>query len=157
MPTIGGIEMLVIAVVAIVVVGPRDLPKLLRSFGQVAGRMRGMAREFSDSMQDLAVESELEDMRRSIAAARNPLGALSDELQKTLDPTSGKPVTASVNDPEPVAKPAMVEDESAEALAPEAPGAASVVPEAAEAPSAKAGSPKAKAPKAQSETTDDHL
>lgn len=89
MPTIGGLEMLIIAVVAIVVVGPRDLPKMLRDFGQALGRLRGLSREFTDSIQDMATDIELEDMRRSIETVRNPVNAIKRDLEETLDPTSG--------------------------------------------------------------------
>lgn len=43
LPDIGGTELLVIAAVALIVVGPKDLPALLRKLGQFVGRMRGMA------------------------------------------------------------------------------------------------------------------
>ncbi|MGF1455009.1 MAG: Sec-independent protein translocase protein TatB [Alphaproteobacteria bacterium] len=90
MPTIGGLEMLIIAIVAIVVVGPRDLPKMLRDVGQFVGRLRGLSRDFTDSIQDMATDIELEDMRRSIESVRDPVNSIKRELEETLDPTSGQ-------------------------------------------------------------------
>lgn len=88
MPTIGGVEMLVIAIVAIVVVGPKDLPKLLRGFGQMMSRMRGMARDFQDSMDELARESELEELRGKLVSARddNVLTRTKKDVEDALTP-----------------------------------------------------------------------
>jgi len=61
---IGWSEMLLIAVVAIVVIGPKDLPKALRTVGQWMGRARRVAREFKDSVDDMVRESELDELRR---------------------------------------------------------------------------------------------
>jgi sec-independent protein translocase protein TatB len=61
---IGWSEMLVIAVVAIVVIGPKDLPKALRTVGQWVGRARRVAREFKDSVDDMVRDSELDELRR---------------------------------------------------------------------------------------------
>ena len=61
---IGWSEMLLIAVVAIVVIGPKDLPKALRTVGQWMGGARRVAREFKDSVDDMVRESELDELRR---------------------------------------------------------------------------------------------
>ncbi len=61
---IGWSEMLLIAVVAIVVIGPKDLPKALRTVGQWVGRARRVAREFKDSVDDMVRDSELDELRR---------------------------------------------------------------------------------------------
>ncbi len=55
-------ELLLVAVVALVVVGPKDLPKLLRTVGQWIGRARGMARHFRSGIDAMIRESELEEM-----------------------------------------------------------------------------------------------
>ncbi len=90
MPTIGAVEMLIIAIVAIVVVGPKDLPRLLREFGRFTTRLRGMAQDFSDSIHTMADEADLADVRKSIQAVKNPIGTIKDEVMRPLDPTSGK-------------------------------------------------------------------
>lgn len=70
LPDIGGAELLVIAAVALIVVGPKDLPVLLRKLGQFVGKMRGMASEFRASFDEMARQSELEELRREVQAMR---------------------------------------------------------------------------------------
>jgi sec-independent protein translocase protein TatB len=57
-------ELLVIAVVALVVIGPRDLPRVMRTVGQFVGRARGMARHFRSGFDTMIREVELEDMEK---------------------------------------------------------------------------------------------
>ncbi|PTS90181.1 MULTISPECIES: Sec-independent protein translocase protein TatB [unclassified Caulobacter] len=71
LPDIGGSELLVIAAVALIVVGPKDLPVLLRKLGQFVARMRGMAAEFRSSFDEMARQSELDELRREVAAMRS--------------------------------------------------------------------------------------
>ncbi|MEL6746682.1 MAG: Sec-independent protein translocase protein TatB, partial [Pseudomonadota bacterium] len=59
---LGWSELLIIAVVAILVVGPRELPKLLRTIGRVFGQVRGMARDFQRQMDQAIRDSELDDV-----------------------------------------------------------------------------------------------
>ena len=59
----GWTEILVIGVVALIVVGPKDLPRMLRTLGQYAGKVRGMAREFQRSMDDAAREADLAEFK----------------------------------------------------------------------------------------------
>jgi|SRR6185503_6230703 len=59
-------ELLVIIVVALVVVGPKDLPRLMRTAGQWAGRARAMADQFRRSFDDMARQSELEELRAEV-------------------------------------------------------------------------------------------
>ena len=66
----GWAELLLVAVLAIVFVGPKDLPRLMRTLGQYAAKMRGMAREFQNSFEELARESELEELRKQVAEMR---------------------------------------------------------------------------------------
>ena len=66
---IGWTELMVIGVIALLVVGPKELPRLLRTVGQFVGKARGMAREFQRSMEDAAREAdlkELTDIKRDI-------------------------------------------------------------------------------------------
>jgi sec-independent protein translocase protein TatB len=78
------LELMIIGAVALIVVGPKDLPILMRRVGQFVGKMRGMANEFRASFEDLARQSELEDLRKEVEAMRadhrsltqyNPLAA----------------------------------------------------------------------------------
>ncbi len=57
-------ELLLIGVIALLVVGPKELPGLLRTVGRWAGKARGMAREFQRSMEDAAREADLEEFNK---------------------------------------------------------------------------------------------
>jgi len=81
---IGWSEMALIAVVAIVVIGPKDLPKVMRAVGQFTARARGMAREFQNSMDDLARETDLADAKRDLE--RLAQLDIKSEVEKRLDP-----------------------------------------------------------------------
>ena len=71
LPDIGGSELLVIAAVALIVVGPKDLPILMRKIGQFIGKMRGMANEFRASFDEMARQSELDELRKEVQAMRS--------------------------------------------------------------------------------------
>ncbi|HUS55742.1 MAG TPA: Sec-independent protein translocase protein TatB [Thermohalobaculum sp.] len=60
---LGWSEILVIGVVALIVVGPKDLPKMLRTLGQYAGRAKGIARDFQRSMDDAARQADIEELK----------------------------------------------------------------------------------------------
>jgi sec-independent protein translocase protein TatB len=88
LPDIGGTELLVIAAVALIVVGPKDLPALLRKLGQFVGKMRGMASEFRASFDEMARQSELDELRREVQAMRSgqfssPTQAAADAVRET--------------------------------------------------------------------------
>lgn len=57
-------ELLVIAVVALVVIGPKDLPRVMRVVGQFVGRARGMAKQFRSGFDVMMRDAELEDMEK---------------------------------------------------------------------------------------------
>lgn len=81
---VGWTEMLVIAIVMIVIVGPKDLPRMLRTFGKMTGNMRRMAGDFRKQFDDAMREAELDDIKSSIDSARklNP----ASEIKKALNP-----------------------------------------------------------------------
>ena len=60
---LGWSELLIIGVVALIVVGPKDLPKMLRTLGQYAGRAKGIARDFQRSMDDAARQADIEELQ----------------------------------------------------------------------------------------------
>ena len=76
LPEVGGMELLVIAAVALIVVGPKDLPMLLRKLGQFVARLRSMADDFRASFDEMARQSELDDLRKEVEAMRR--GQLAD-------------------------------------------------------------------------------
>ncbi len=75
---IGWSELLVVAVVAIVVVGPKDLPKLMRTFGFYAGKIRRAAGDFRRQFEDAMAESEADEVRKNIEAIRANMGTTDD-------------------------------------------------------------------------------
>lgn len=74
LPEIGASELLVIAAVALIVVGPKDLPVLLRRVGQIVGKLRAMAAEFRSSFDEMARQSELDDLRKEVEQMRAARG-----------------------------------------------------------------------------------
>lgn len=76
---IGWSELLVIAVVAIVVVGPKDLPKLMRSFGFYAGKLRRAAAEFRRQFDEAMREAELDEVKKAIESVRDETRALDQD------------------------------------------------------------------------------
>ena len=61
---IGYSELLLIAVVALIVIGPKDLPRVMRTVGHWVGRARGMARHFRSGIDTMMREAELEEMEK---------------------------------------------------------------------------------------------
>lgn len=68
---IGWTELLLIGVVALIVVGPKDLPHLFHSLGRITAKARGMAREFSSAMEDAAKGSGLDDAAGTLRDMKN--------------------------------------------------------------------------------------
>ncbi|MDK9722588.1 MAG: Sec-independent protein translocase protein TatB [Rhodospirillales bacterium] len=77
-------ELAVIAVVALVVIGPKDLPKVLRVMGQWTRKARLMAGEFQKSVDDMMRESELDDLRKQAQSFSNL--NVQAEVEKIADP-----------------------------------------------------------------------
>ena len=80
---IGGWEFLVVAFVLLMVVGPKELPNLLRGFTRAIRRIRSMAFEFTRSMEDLASDNELGDLKSTLADVKS--GNL-DRIANKIDP-----------------------------------------------------------------------
>jgi sec-independent protein translocase protein TatB len=74
-------EMAIIAAVALVVIGPKDLPRVLRTVGQWTGRARAMAREFQNSIEELARESELDALKKDVEKLATT------DVVSTIDPS----------------------------------------------------------------------
>lgn len=81
---IGGWEFLIVAFVLVMVVGPKELPKMLRGFTRFTRQMRAMASEFTRGMEDIASQSDVSDLKNTIADFKQgDYGNLAD----TIDPT----------------------------------------------------------------------
>ncbi len=77
-------HILTIAVVALVVIGPKDLPRVLRAAGRWAGKARAVAREFQSSIDQMIRESELEEVRKEVEqVASTDIG---HEIEQSVDP-----------------------------------------------------------------------
>ncbi|MCG6885026.1 MAG: Sec-independent protein translocase protein TatB [Silicimonas sp.] len=86
-------ELLVIGIVALIVIGPKDLPGVFRELGRFTGKVRRMAREFSRAMEDAADEAGVKDAAKTFRDATNPskmglnkLSEAADKFEK-WDPT----------------------------------------------------------------------
>jgi len=82
---IGWSEMAVIALVALVVIGPKDLPKVMRSAAHWARKARGLAREFQSGVDDMIREADLEDARKAVESAKSL--DVRKAIGETVDPT----------------------------------------------------------------------
>lgn len=78
---IGMAEMLVVGIVALIVVGPKDLPVLFKKAGQFVGRMKAMAREFSSAMDDAAKQSGMDDIQNTFRSVSNPMKSGLDSVK----------------------------------------------------------------------------
>ncbi|MEI8395253.1 MAG: Sec-independent protein translocase protein TatB [Rhodospirillaceae bacterium] len=77
-------EILVIVVVALIAIGPKDLPKVLFAVGKVVRRARYMASEFQHHFSDMMHEAELSELRRQADAGHDP--TRSGGLTELIDP-----------------------------------------------------------------------
>lgn len=154
---IGWSELLVIAVVMIVVVGPKDLPKMLRAFGKATAKLRATASEFRTHFDDAMREAELDEVKKTIDGVKQydprktvtdifePVRSAGDDLRNSLNNASPKPnETPAVPMDSPLDLSEMKEEENkaapvAQPTAPKA-AAASVAAE----PVKKAAKPRAK-------------
>jgi len=81
---IGWSEMAIIVVVALFVIGPRELPKVLRTLGRYVGKIKAVAREFQDSIDEVVRESEIGEVKKQIEAAGRT--DFTKKVADTIDP-----------------------------------------------------------------------
>ena len=162
---IGWTEMLVIAVVMIVVVGPKDLPKMLRTFGKTTAKLRSMAGDFQKQFNEALKEAELDDVKKSVDSLKglnpaaeikkqlNPFEKAASDVRAGVDaamkPKPAQPAAPAAVAAEPLKNGAVSEAASSAmpAAAPVASAAAISIPDPA-APAQPAAAPAAAAPKA---------
>lgn len=82
---LGWTELLLIGIVALIVVGPKDLPGMFRTVGQFVGKAKRMAREFSQAMNDAADEAGVSEVTKTLNKAANPVNSALDEVRKTTE------------------------------------------------------------------------
>jgi len=80
-------HILILLTAALVIVGPKDLPRLMHMAGKWAGKARGMANEFRRSFDEMARTSELEELRKEIDALKrnNPVAELEAEIARPVE------------------------------------------------------------------------
>lgn len=95
---IGWSELLTVAVVAVIVVGPRELPGMLRTLGRTIRQVKQMAGDFQHQFSDALRESEIDELRRSVNDAGglkdslNPVKSFHEELKRDImEPVPGTP------------------------------------------------------------------
>jgi sec-independent protein translocase protein TatB len=139
---IGWSEMAVIAVVALVVIGPKELPGALKTFAYWMKQARKMAREFQTGVDEIVREAELEDARKAVSAVSGR--SVSQMLEKTIDPTgevkkamNEDELKKSLSVPSQAAKPTIASN-SASSDTSTPPAATPSIPVAASVPAAPA-------------------
>lgn len=106
---LGLAELLIIGIVALIVIGPKDLPMVFRNVGRFVGKARGMAREFSTAMNQAADEAGVKDIQQTIKAATNPVGSAMDGVKE-----AARDVTSSLTDLDPESETGKMAAEKAE-------------------------------------------
>jgi sec-independent protein translocase protein TatB len=117
---IGWGELVVIGIVALIAIGPKELPTVLRTLGQYMGKVRRMAAEFQGQFQEAMREAEMaelkkqaEDLKSSVSdiASFDPMASTQKEIERALEvPELEKPLTATETSPDaPAALPEPVQ------------------------------------------------
>jgi sec-independent protein translocase protein TatB len=97
-------ELAVVAVLALIFIGPKDLPKVLRTVGYWVGRVRGMARHFTSGIENMVREAELEEMEKRWREEN-------ERIMKIFPPDAHYPEPGAPDTMPPIAKPDPEEEE----------------------------------------------
>ena len=89
MPGVGFEEMILLVIVAIVVIGPKDLPLMMRKFGRFTGKMRAMAFEFKQGIDELGRQAELDELRKEVADLKKRTGL--DDIRREFEDDKARP------------------------------------------------------------------
>jgi sec-independent protein translocase protein TatB len=146
---IGWSELVVIAVVALIVIGPKELPGVLRMVGQYMGKVRRMASEFQGQFQEAMREAEMADLKKHVDEMSDAAKGFTDfdplaSVRKEVDSFAADPLGTSAATPAstsaPAAEPAAASPEAA------APGSPAPVSPDAVIPQSSAATVTAEAP-----------
>ncbi|MFO8128102.1 Sec-independent protein translocase protein TatB [Yoonia sp.] len=140
---LGWSEMLVVGIVALIVIGPKDLPGLFRTMGQFTGKARMMAREFTNAMNQAADQSGIKDVSKSLNAAANPKKFGTDKIKEATGMSKG-PATTELSAERQAAKEKMSKAMGDAAVARKSREAEDAAAKAAEAAATESPAPEAK-------------
>ena len=104
LPSLGFNEIIILGILALVVVGPKDLPLLFRKLGKWTAKLRGMAQEFRTGFDELARQAELDELKREVEALRRTT-SLQDVAREITKPLPTLEDYAGISKPPP--KPAL--------------------------------------------------
>ncbi len=108
---LGWMEMALIALLALMVIGPKELPKVLRSMGHWMRKVRGLAHEFQSGLDDMVREADLEETRNAINKTKNmninkiiedtvdPEGEVAEEARNIAESSRATPAKPDAGDP----------------------------------------------------------
>ena len=108
---LGWMEMAMIALMALMVIGPKELPKVLRSMGHWMRKVRGLAHEFQSGLDDMVREADLEETRNAISKTKNmninkiieetvdPEGEVAEEARNIAESSRAVPAKPDADDP----------------------------------------------------------
>jgi sec-independent protein translocase protein TatB len=93
-------HILIVLVVALVVVGPKDLPRLMHMIGKWLGKARTMADQFKKSFDEMSRQAELDELRAEINALRNerPFAGIEQTLHEPVLPPDAAPKTLAASE-----------------------------------------------------------
>jgi sec-independent protein translocase protein TatB len=124
---IGWSELLIIGVVALIVIGPKDLPEMFRTLGRFTAKLRSMSRDFQRAMEAAAKDSGVSDIARDVKTVASPKNLGLDAVRSAADRFEKWDPLKPATPPKPAAASPVT-----------APAAAAAVPAAAVAPAARA-------------------
>ncbi len=106
LPGIGFSEILVLGLAALIFIGPKDLPVLMRKLGQIIGKGRRMASEFQAAFDDIARQTELDELKKEIEALKrsNAMTQAAEDLA-AVEADINSAVMRTAPDPEPEPEP----------------------------------------------------
>ena len=123
---IGGGELLLIGIVALIAIGPKELPTVLRTLGQWMGKLRRMASEFQNQFQEAMREAEMADLKKQVEMTSqaqsyvnfDPVGVIAEKptaetSRPVADAAGGSPALVTSADAEPAMAPTTDADAAA--------------------------------------------